>query len=317
MDTATLVDGLLRGDGRALARILTRIEDGSSAVVRDVISRLHPHTGRAALVGVTGAPGAGKSTLVNALIRAWRDGGRRVGVLAIDPSSPFSGGALLGDRVRMQDHALDDGVYVRSMASRGQLGGLSWAAPQALLALDAAGFDIVVVETVGVGQAEIEVTGVADTTVVVVAPGMGDAIQAAKAGILEIADVFCVNKADRPGASRTVAELRELQTLGGAAHGRVPIVSTTASDGTGIDDLVAAIDERRVALSSDGRLEQRRHARARLQIRELLMGSVRERTARLTGAAGLDDLAAAVARRELDPYTAADRLLTELERQPV
>jgi LAO/AO transport system kinase len=316
MDTAALVDGLIKGDRRALARVLTRIEDGSAAVVREVIAGLHPHTGRAALVGITGAPGAGKSTLVNALVSHWRDGDRQVGVLAIDPSSPFSGGALLGDRVRMQDHVLDGGVFVRSMASRGQLGGLSWATPQALLAFDAAGFDVVVVETVGVGQAEIEVAGVADTTVVVVAPGMGDAVQAAKAGILEVADVFCVNKSDRQGAARTVAELRELQTLGQGGR-NVPIVSTTASDGAGVADLVAAIDEHRAALRSGDGLAQRQRARARLQVRELALGTVRERAARLTGAASLDGLAAAVARRELDPYTAADRLLSELEQPSI
>jgi LAO/AO transport system kinase len=312
MDIEALVEGLLRGDRRALARLLTRIEEGSAGIVRHVVSRLHPYTGRAALVGVTGAPGTGKSTLVNALVGVWRGQERRVAVLAIDPSSPFSGGALLGDRVRMQDHALDGGVFVRSMASRGQLGGLSWAAPQALLALDAAGFDVVITETVGVGQAEVEVTGVADTTVVVLAPGMGDAIQAAKAGILEIADVFCVNKGDRQGASRTVAELREFQTLGDTGRAGAPIVVTTASSGEGVENLAAAIDEHRNALVARDGLAQRRTARARLQIREVALGTVRDRAAQLTGAAGLNDLAAAVARRELDPYTAADRLLDEL-----
>jgi LAO/AO transport system kinase len=250
--------------------------------------------------------------LVNALVGVWRGQGRRVAVLAIDPSSPFSGGALLGDRVRMQDHVLDEGVFVRSMASRGQLGGLSWATPQALLALDAAGFDVVITETVGVGQAEVEVTGVADTTVVVVAPGMGDAIQAAKAGILEIADVFCVNKGDRQGASRTVAELRELQTLGGTGRAGTPIVVTTASSGDGVEELAAAIDEHRTTLIARDGLAQRRTARAQLQIREVALGTVRQRATQLTGAVGLDDLAAAVARRELDPYAAADRLLAEL-----
>ena len=308
-----LVDGLLAGDRRALARVLTRIEDGASDVVRAVVRRLHPHTGRGALVGITGAPGAGKSTLVNALIASWRARGTTVGVVAVDPSSPFSGGALLGDRVRMQDHVLDEGVFVRSMASRGQLGGLSWTTPQALLALDAAGYDRIVIETVGVGQAEVEVAALADTTVVVVAPGMGDAIQAAKAGILEVADIFCVNKADRPGATRTARELRELQALGDANGPDRPIVSTSASTDGGIDELRVAIDAHHDAMVADDRLQARRCARARLQIRELALGAVRERALAVTGARGLDELAAAVARRELDPYSAADTLLAALD----
>lgn len=312
MDIAALVDDLVVGDRRALARVLTRIEDGPDEVVRSAIGRLHPHTGHSAVVGVTGAPGAGKSTLVNALVGVWRGLGRTAAVLAIDPTSPFSGGALLGDRVRMQDHALDTGVFIRSMASRGQLGGLSWSTPQALLALDAAGYDIVVVETVGVGQAEVEIAALADTTVVVVAPGTGDAVQAAKAGILEIADVFCVNKADRPGAGRTVRELRELQRLGDG-DGDVPIVSTTASSGEGVSDLAAAIDAHRSGLEAGGGLTARRRGRARLQIRELAMGAVRQRATAVRGAAGLDALACAVERRELDPYQAADRLLATLE----
>jgi LAO/AO transport system kinase len=204
MDSQQLVDRLLAGERRALARLLTRVEDGSESRLREVMGLIHPHTGSARLVGITGSPGVGKSTLTSALISEWRRRERSVGVVAVDPSSPFSGGALLGDRVRMQDHALDDGVFIRSMASRGHLGGLSWATPQAVLVLDAAGFDVVVIETVGVGQAEVEVASTADTTVVALAPGMGDAIQAAKAGILEVADVFCVNKADRDGAERTV-----------------------------------------------------------------------------------------------------------------
>ena len=311
--TDALVDGLLAGDRRALARVLTRIEDGAADVVRTVVRRLHPHTGRGALVGITGAPGAGKSTLVNALIASWRAQGTTVAVLAVDPSSPFSGGALLGDRVRMQDHVLDEGVFVRSMASRGQLGGLSWTTPLALLALDAAGYDRIVVETVGVGQAEVEVAALADTTVVVVAPGMGDAIQAAKAGILEVADIFCVNKADRPGAARTARELRELQSLGDADHPDTPIVSTSASTDEGIDELRTAIDGHHDAMVIDDRLQVRRRARARVQIRELALGTVRERASAVTGASGLDELAAVVARRELDPYSAADTLLTALD----
>lgn len=312
-DSSKLVADLLEGDRRALARVLTRIEDGPTQVVRQLVAGLHPHTGRGALVGVTGAPGAGKSTLVDALISSWRATGQTVGVLAVDPSSPFSGGALLGDRVRMQDHVLDAGVFIRSMASRGQLGGLSWSTPQALLALDAAGFDVLLVETVGVGQAEVEVAALADTTVVVVAPGMGDAVQAAKAGILEVADVFCVNKADRPGASRTARELKELQALGDHGGAAAPIVLTTASTGEGVDQLHAAITEHRDALETEGGLEGRRRDRARLQVMQLALGTVRQRTAAVRGAASLDELAAQVAARDLDPYGAADQLLAALD----
>jgi LAO/AO transport system kinase len=310
-----LVEALLAGERRALARLLTRVEDGSEARLRAVVRRIHPHTGRAQIVGVTGSPGVGKSTLTNALVDTWRGRDLTVAVLAVDPSSPFSGGALLGDRVRMQDHTLDEGVFIRSMASRGHLGGLSWATPQALLLLDGAGFDLVVVETVGVGQAEVEIAAVADTTVVTVAPGMGDAIQAAKAGILEVADVLCVNKADRDGADRTVRELREMQQLGegsGAGDWTPPIVRTVAADGSGAAELADAVEAHWRWLAGSGRREARALDRARLQIRELALGSVRRRFATLGEGAVVDALARRVAARELDPYRAADELLAEL-----
>lgn len=312
MDTAALVARLLDGDRRALARLLTRIEDGAEPVVRDAVARLHPHTGGAAIIGVTGPPGAGKSTLVSALVTRWRDAGRRVAVLAVDPTSPLSGGALLGDRVRMSEHTIDPGVFVRSMASRGRLGGVSWATPQAVLALDAAGYDPVVVETVGVGQAEVEIAALADTTVVVVAPGMGDAVQAAKAGVLEVADVFCVNKADRDQAATTVRELRELQALG-ASETDVAIVSTVACSGHGVDDLAAAIARHGEDPTTR---EERRRRRARAQVVELALGAVRRRAQDPTDARALDGLVDAVARRALDPYTAADRLLAEVGAAP-
>ena len=312
MDAAELVDRLLAGERRAVARLLTLVEDGSQARLREVVTRLHPHTGRAQILGITGAPGVGKSTLTSALVAEWRARDRTVGVVAVDPSSPFSGGALLGDRVRMQEHVLDDAVFVRSMASRGHLGGLSWATPQALLVLDAAGYDIVVVETVGVGQAEVEVASTADTTVVTVAPGMGDAVQAAKAGILEIADVLCVNKADRDGADRTARELKEMLALGdraGPEGWTPPVCRTVASQGGGIPDLVDALDRHAAWLDADGRRGGRRLDRARLQIRELALGTVRARFAEVGDGDLVDELSQRVAARELDPYTAADRLV--------
>jgi LAO/AO transport system kinase len=324
MDSQQLVDRLLAGERRALARLLTRVEDGSESRLREVMGLIHPHTGSARLVGITGSPGVGKSTLTSALISEWRRRERSVGVVAVDPSSPFSGGALLGDRVRMQDHALDDGVFIRSMASRGHLGGLSWATPQAVLVLDAAGFDVVVIETVGVGQAEVEVASTADTTVVALAPGMGDAIQAAKAGILEVADVFCVNKADRDGAERTVRELRDMQQLGGStghsagrdarpgADWAAPIVKTVAPQGKGISDLADAVDQHHDWLARTGGLERQRLARARLQVRELALGTVRAQFAVVRDGTLVDELSRRVAARELDPYSAADELVAAL-----
>ena len=308
-----LADRLVNGDRRALARALTWVEDGSADVLRALVGQLHRHTGHAALVGITGSPGVGKSTLTSAMVAAWRKAGQSVGVLAIDPSSPFSGGALLGDRVRMQEHVLDDGVYIRSMASRGHLGGLSWAAPQALGVLDAAGFDVVVLETVGVGQAEVEVANVADTTVVAVAPGMGDAVQAAKAGILEIADVFVVNKADHDGAHRTVRELREMQKLG---HGAwlAPIKKTVAPRSEGIEAVIEAIGDHRTWLKAEGVLGARRVARARLQTREIAVAALRERMGEVEADGEIDQVARDVADRRIDPYEGADLLIAAAQR---
>src|SRR5436309_460576 len=220
-----LVDRARAGDARAVARLISLVENASPAL-REVMAGLMPHVGHAWVIGLTGSPGVGKSTSTSVLVSAFRAAGKRVGVLAVDPSSPFSGGALLGDRVRMQEHALDDGVYIRSMASRGHLGGLSWATPQALRVLDAAGCDVIVVETVGVGQAEVAGASLADTPVVLGAPGMGDAIQAAKAGILETGDIFVVNKSDHPGAQETVRDLRTMIDMAsrGAADWKPPIV---------------------------------------------------------------------------------------------
>jgi LAO/AO transport system kinase len=273
-----------------------------------------PDAGRAHVVGITGAPGVGKSTITNALVSAHRAAGHRVGVLAVDPSSPFSGGALLGDRIRMSGHAADPEVFIRSMASRGHLGGLSWAAPQALRVLDAAGCDVVLLETVGVGQSEVEVAGTADTTVVMLAPGMGDGIQAAKAGILEVADVLVVNKADREGADRTVRDLRHASEMGaGAEPGawRVPVVRTVATEGTGVDDLVAAVEAHRTALGADG-LRARRVRRAAREVEGLAVETLRARVGGLHGDSRLDALADDVVGGRTDPYAAADRLVGEL-----
>jgi LAO/AO transport system kinase len=310
-DPEALVTAARAGDQRALARLVSLVED-SAPELRRVMKLIVPMAGRAHVLGLTGSPGVGKSTVTTALVRRYRDQGLRVGVLAVDPSSPFSGGALLGDRIRMQDHATDTGVFIRSMASRGHLGGLSWATPQALRILDAAGFDVVLIETVGVGQAEVEIASLADTALVVVAPGLGDSVQAAKAGILEIADIFVVNKSDRPGAHDVVRDIRNMLALAsyGSGEWRPPIISTTAPSGEGIKDLGAAIERHRAWLSDNGLLMQRREARARDEISAIALAELRNRMGGLPGESRLDELAARVAASELDPYSAADELIS-------
>ena len=314
-DVADLVARARDGQPRAVARLISLVEDASPQL-REVAASLAPHTGHAQVIGLTGSPGVGKSTSTSALVQAYRSAGKRVGVLAIDPSSPFSGGALLGDRVRMQEHALDSGVFIRSMATRGHLGGLSWATPQALRVLDAAGFDVVLVETVGVGQSEVEVVSLADTTLVLLAPGMGDGIQAAKAGILEIADVFVVNKADRDGADTTVRELKHMISLGrreqvGPAW-RVPVVKTVASLGQGVDDVVAAIASHRTWSTEHGELVRRRIVRARAEIEAIALQTLRDRMGSFTGSTALEALASDVVDGTTDPYVAADELVGQL-----
>jgi LAO/AO transport system kinase len=293
-----------------VARLISLVED-ASPLLREVMAALGPHTGNAQVVGVTGSPGVGKSTTTNALVTELRRAGRRVGVLAVDPSSPFSGGALLGDRVRMQEHALDPEVYIRSMASRGHLGGLAWSTPQALRVLDAAGCDVILVETVGVGQSEVEIAGLADTTMVLLAPGMGDGIQAAKAGILEIGDLYVVNKADREGADQVRRDLRSMLALAERPHGawKPPIVKTVAQRGEGLDDVAAGLAEHHDWLAATGELERRRVRRARDEIEAIAVTALRERWGDVHGRSELDDLAAAVVAGESDPYAAADQLL--------
>ena len=298
------------GDARAVARLISLVED-ASPLLREVMAALAPHTGNAQIVGITGSPGVGKSTSTSELVRELRRAGKRVGVLAVDPSSPFSGGALLGDRVRMQDHATDREVYIRSMASRGHLGGLAWTTPQALRVLDAAGCEVILIETVGVGQSEVEIASLADTTMVLLAPGMGDGIQAAKAGILEIGDLYVVNKADRDGADQVRRDLRSMLALAERPEGawRAPIVKTIASKAEGLDEVVAEIDKHREWLTSSGELEKRRTRRARDEIEAIAVTALRERWGDVHGRSELDDLATAVVSGDTDPYAAADDLL--------
>ncbi len=290
------------------------VEDESPAL-REVMALLAPRAGPARVVGLTGSPGVGKSTSTNALVAAYRRRGMTVGVLAVDPSSPFSGGALLGDRVRMQDHATDDGVFIRSMASRGHLGGLSWSTPQALRVLSAAGCDVVLIETVGVGQAEVEIASLADTTLVLLAPGMGDGIQAAKAGILEVADLFVVNKADRDGADTVVRDLRYMLSLGDRRTDdgwRVPILKTVAAKGEGVDEVVDDIERHGAWLAANGMLEQRRRKRAADEVEAIALTTLRSRMGDLRGGDALNRLAGRVVAGELDPYAAADVLVDAL-----
>ncbi|MFF7993132.1 methylmalonyl Co-A mutase-associated GTPase MeaB [Kitasatospora xanthocidica] len=314
IDVATLVEQAREGRPRAVARLITLVENAAPQL-REVMAALAPHTGRAYTIGLTGSPGVGKSTSTSALVSAYRRRGKRVGVLAVDPSSPFSGGALLGDRVRMQDHATDPEVFIRSMATRGHLGGLSWAAPQALRVLDAAGCDVILVETVGVGQSEVEVAAQADTTVVLLAPGMGDGIQAAKAGILEIGDLFVVNKADRDGADATARELNHMLGLGEAREAgdwRPPIVKTVAARGEGVDEVVEALEKHRAWLEEHGELAVRRRRRAAEEIEAIALAELRARIGDLRGDRHLAALAERVAAGELDPYGAADELVAGL-----
>jgi LAO/AO transport system kinase len=342
---ASLVERVLAGEARAIGRVLRLVDDGAPQGY-EALKSLWPHTGKAWVLGVTGNPGAGKSTLCDQLIAAYRKRGHRVGVVAVDPSSPYSGGAILGDRIRMQRHAVDPGVFIRSLATRGHLGGLTRSARDVVRVLDAAGYDVVIVETVGVGQDELEVTHTAHSTLVVMAPGMGDEVQAIKAGLLECADVFAVNKADREGADSAVRDLELMISLGsgsiralsssrsksrghathGAADGFAPTVATPAADapppehwtppiakcvasrGDGIAELVAALDRHRAWVEGTESGRARRRARLAEQLRESLREALIEAAVHDLGE-GLDEAVRTIESREVDPYTATERLV--------
>jgi LAO/AO transport system kinase len=302
-----LIDLAKSGDRRALGRLVSRVEDDTDEG-REALSIVYPSGGAAWVTGITGAPGAGKSTLVDGLVGFAADQGN-VAVVAVDPSSPFSGGAVLGDRIRMQRHTDDPRIYIRSMANRGHLGGLADSTPRVVALLDGVGFSEVLIETVGVGQAEIDVASSADTVIVVVNPGWGDSIQAAKAGLLEIGDVFVVNKADRPDVDETVTELFRMLDAGPERAWRPPIVPTVATEGTGLDDLWTAILDHRCHLTETGDLQSRRRERASREIEAAVRAGLRRRASLDSGGV---DLLNRVAAREIDPWSAAGALINAL-----
>lgn len=327
-----LLEQVRQGQVRAIARLITRVEN-SPAVAEQAIQVLYPHTGRAHIIGITGSPGAGKSTVVNALVKTLREQEARVGIIAVDPSSPFTGGALLGDRVRMRDLSGDPGVFIRSMASRGSLGGLARATASVIKVLDAAGYDFVLVETVGAGQAEVDIANAAHTTVVVEAPGMGDEIQSIKAGILEIADILVVNKADRPGADRTVRSLKMMLHLGPVGGTRksgrisatppadngkddavgwnIPVLETIATEGKGMIELANMLKRHMIHLRESGEWLQREKERSWREVEMLLQLRFMSRFQASVPSGMRDSLLTAVAERKIDPYTAVNQLLSK------
>ena len=313
-----LIKRLLAGDRRAVARLISMIENNGPEA-REALAALYPHTGRAYVVGVTGAPGTGKSTLVNELAKLYRRKDRTVGIIAVDPTSPFSGGALLGDRIRMRDLAGDPGIFIRSMATRGSLGGLARATADAIKVLDAAGYGMIFVETVGAGQAEVDIAKTAHTTIVVEAPGLGDEIQAIKAGITEIADVFVVNKADREGADSTAMALEMVLNFDHVSRlssqsptWRPPICKTIALHGEGVEEVAEAIEEHRAYLQESGEFQRRERERIEAELREMISQEMARRFFQRVDEGVLKDLVDRIARRELDPYSAVAMLLAEM-----
>ena len=308
-DAAALLVAARSGDRSALARLLSKVERGGDDA-RSVSEVTHALAGAAKTVGITGAPGAGKSTLTSALVREMRSVDVSVGVLAIDPSSPFTGGAILGDRVRMDEHALDEEVFIRSMATRGHLGGLSVAVPDAARVLDAAGMQWVLIETVGVGQVEVEIVGEADTTIVVVNPGWGDTVQANKAGLMEIADIFVVNKADRSGVEETVGDLESMLSLRTGSEWRPPVVQTIATEGRGANELWSAIQRHSAWSYESGEFERRRSLRLDQELRRVVNALMAAKVEELSGGDVWQRARSEVAARRIDPWTAANELLT-------
>ena len=306
-----LAERILQGEIRATARLLRDIDDGRASAVSE-LKQLYPHTGRAFILGITGPPGAGKSTLTDKVIAAYRQRGLKVAVVAIDPTSPFTGGAILGDRIRMNRHATDDGVFIRSLGTRGHLGGLSRSTNDIVSVFDAAGWDIVIIETVGVGQDEVDIVRVAHTSVVVMVPGLGDDIQAIKAGILEIGDLFVVNKADRPDAERAVRDLEMMLEMNHPPLGSwwPPVLRCVAQKGEGVAELIAKIDEHRAFLQGSAQLERFERNKSTLRFETLLRDQLYSRLHTHISASGaLADIIAAISRRELDPYSAVETIL--------
>ncbi len=307
-----LIERMLQGDRRATARLITLVENDEEKA-REIIRRIYPHTGNAYIVGITGPPGAGKSTLLDKLIRVAREEGKVVGVIAIDPTSPFTGGALLGDRIRMQRHSTDPGVFIRSMATRGSLGGLAKATNDAIKVLDAYGCDVIFVETVGVGQIEIDIVKTADTVVLVTVPGLGDDVQAIKAGLMEIADVFVINKADKEGADATYFELNlmlDLEKERWEKRGwRPPIVETVATTMRGIRELWAAVKEHHEFLERSGEIERKRKFRAEEEVKTIVSGRIARVISERLDEEEVAALIEKIVRREMDPYSAADLVL--------